>query len=84
MNLKVLGILLNGNDTRINLSKVVSIAGEKIGSVLDTTVFKTSIRRAVSMGELPKDHIGITEYDPKSKVADDIRKVSKEFVQRLK
>lgn len=81
--LKVLGILFNRNETRTNMSSVVRELANVIAKKLDTKVFKHSIRNAVAMGELASMHMGVTDYDEKSNVADDMRKVVKEFLKEV-
>lgn len=83
-NLKVLGILFNKNDNRTNLSKSVSAVAEKMAALLNTKVLNTKIRNAVALGETVSSHIGVTEYDPKSKAAKDIIAVTKEIKQEVK
>lgn len=72
-NLIVLGLLFNRNDNRTNLSKQVKSMAEKMAAKLQTKVFDTKIRNSVSMGENVYYHVGITEYDPKSSVAGDVK-----------
>lgn len=82
-NLKVLGILFNKYSERTNLAKQVKEIADQISGKIDTTLFATTIRNAVSMSENVYDHIGITDYDPKSAVADDIRRLIDEMKARL-
>lgn len=74
-NLKVLGILFNRNDTRTNMSKQVKEISKIFAERLNTKIFENSIRNSVSMGENVYHHIGITDYDENSKVAEDVRKL---------
>lgn len=83
-NLIVLGLLFNRNDNRTNLSKQVKIMAEKMAAKLNTKVFDTKIRNAVSMGENVYYHIGITDYDEKAAVAEDIRMLAKEIEDEVK
>lgn len=82
-NLKVLGILFNKNENRTNLSKTVKSITQKIAVKMDTTVFENAIRSATVMGEAYAMHKGITDYKPKSDVADDVRQVTEEFLRRV-
>lgn len=74
-NLKVLGILFNRNDTRTNMSKQVKEISKIFAERLNTKIFENSIRNSVSMGENVYHHIGVTDYDENSKVAEDVRKL---------
>lgn len=78
-HLEVLGLLFNRNDNRTNLSKQVKMMAQKMAEKLNTKVFDTKIRNAVSMGENVYYHIGVTEYDPKSAVAKDILTLAEEI-----
>lgn len=80
-SLIVLGLLFNRNENRTNLSKQVKEMADKMAEKLETKVFDAKIRNAVAMGECIYFHIGITEYDPRAAVADDIRKLAEEIVQ---
>lgn len=82
-SLKVLGILFNKNNDRTNLSKQVNEIAKEMATQLNTTIFESRIRNAVVMSECPAAHIGVTEYDPKAAVSDDIRKVVKEIKERV-
>lgn len=83
-NLKVLGIVFNRNEERSNMSKQVKGLAEKFASKMDTKVFKSKIRNAVALGEVAYVHEGITDYDRKSAVADDVRTLTKELVKESK
>lgn len=79
-NLKVLGIVFNRNERQSNLAKQVeeiatSIAVKKFNS----KIFNARIRNSVRAGENVAAHIGITDYDPKSTVAQDYL----EFISEL-
>lgn len=78
-NLKVLGILFNRNDNRTNMSKQVKAISETFAEKMKTKIFASSIRNSVSMGENVYHHIGITDYDEASAVADDIRQLIAEI-----
>lgn len=82
--IKVLGLLFNRNDNRTNLSKQVKLMAEKMAQRLNTKVFDTKIRNSVLMGENVYYHVGITEYDEKSAVADDIRALVSEIESEVK
>ncbi len=81
-NLKVLGILFNKNSDRTLLSRQVSEIAEEMADQLETTVFNTKIRNAVSLSECPSFHEGITDYASTSAAADDIRNLCKEIEER--
>lgn len=81
-NLKVLGILFNKNSDRTLLSRQVSDIAEEMAEQLDTKLFSTKIRNAVSLSECPSFHEGITDYASNSAAADDIRSLCKEIEER--
>lgn len=81
--LKVAGILFNRNEMRSNMGSIVRKLANEISTKLNTKVFKNSIRNAVAIGEVAYMHEGITDYDSNSKVADDVRKVVKEFIKEV-
>lgn len=78
-NLKVLGIVFNRNEERTNMGKQVKETTEAFAKKMDTKIFKSKIRNAVAMGEVPAAHIGITDYDKNSSVAQDVRDFVKEL-----
>ena len=82
-NVKVLGVLINKYNWRTNLSKQVVKRASKIAADLDTVVLKTKIRNNVSIAEAVGANIGITAYDPKSNGAEDIKKLTKELLERM-
>ena len=82
-NVKVLGVLINKYNWRTNLSKQVVKRAEKIAASLDTVVLKTKIRNNVSIAEAVGANVGITAYDPRSNVAEDIKKLTKELLERM-
>ena len=77
--LKVLGLILNQYDGRMNLSKAVKEKAGQMANYLNTKVFDTTIRKAVVMGESAADHKGITGYAPKSDIAGDITSLVSEI-----
>lgn len=78
-NLKVMGLLFNQNNTTTNLSKEVHEQASRMAQKLNTKVFKAKIRKAVTLSENVMTHVGITDYDPTSKAANDFR----DFVQEI-
>lgn len=83
-NLSVLGILFNRNEFRSNMSKQVKQVSEKVAKRLNTKVFNSSIRSSVLMGEVAYAHVGITDYDKKSLVAEDVKEIAKELEREVK
>lgn len=83
-HVKVLGVLINKYNWRTNLSKQVVKRAAKIAADLDTVVLKTKIRNNVSIAEAVGANVGITAYDPKSNGAEDIKKLVKELLERMK
>ena len=69
--LKVLGILLNRFNARLNLSREMLELAEQIAAQLDTKVFETKIRTSVSAAEAPAHGISVVDYAPRSKPASD-------------
>ena len=83
-HLKVLGIVFNRNENRTNMSKQVKNIADIFAEKMNTKVFKSKIRNAVALGEVAYVHIGITEYDPKSAVAKDIKELVEEIEKEIK
>lgn len=83
-NLKVLGILFNKNNNRTNLSKQVTAIAENMAEKLETKVFETKIRNAVVLSENAHVHQGITDYDPASNAAEDVRNLVKEIERMVR
>lgn len=83
-DLKVLGILVNKNVNNTNLSKAVKDMAGNIAEQIGTSVFDTKIRMAVVLSENVSAHVGITDYDPRSDAANDVRAVVKEIERRIK
>lgn len=83
-DLKVLGIVFNKCNDRLNITKICAKQAEELANKLQTSVFATRIRNAVSLSECPLWHIGVTEYDPDSGISQDIRDLVKEIKERSK
>ena len=83
-DLKVLGMVFNKCNDRLNLTKICVKKAEEMASNLQTSLFETKIRNAVSLSECPFLHMGVTDYDPDSGVAQDIRNLVKEIKERTK
>ena len=77
--LKVYGIVFNKFTLRTLLSTKVSATAEKMAAAVNSRVFKTKIRQGVVMSENVGQHIGITAYAPKNKIAEDIKQLCKEI-----
>lgn len=80
--LQVLGIVFNKFNARANLSQQVSDVTDHIAEQLDTAVFNTRIRNNIALSENVGQHIGITEYDPKSNGAIDIVALTSEILAK--
>ena len=80
--LKVLGIVFNKYNGRINLSQQVNDATGQLAKLLHTKVFKTKIRNNIALSENLGRHIGITEYNSKSNGAIDIIALTNEILVR--
>ena len=83
-NLKVLGLVFNRNEERSNMGKQVKMLAESFAAKMNTKIFKSKIRNAVALGEVAYMHQGITDYDAKSAVADDVRALVKEMMKEAK
>lgn len=69
--LKVVGILLNKFNARLNLSKDVLDMSQQIAAQLGTKVFNTKIRQGVLVAESPAHGESVVTYAPESKPAMD-------------
>lgn len=78
-NLKVLGIIMNQFNTQTNLAKAVEDKASAMAEHLQTSVLKSKIRKAVSMGESASAHVGITAYAGRSDIANDIKSLTCEI-----
>lgn len=78
-DLRVYGIVLNKYTWRTNLSTQVTATANKMAVAMNTRVFKSKIRQAVSLSENVGRHEGITAYAPKSKCAADILSLCQEI-----
>ena len=77
--LKIEGILLTMVDSRTNYSKEISsLIRENYGGKLK--VYKTDIRRSVRAEEISAEGTSIFKHDPKGKVADAYRVLTKEVL----
>lgn len=83
-DLQVLGIVFNKYSWRSNLSRSVTITAEKMAENLNTKVFDTKLRNIVATSEAVGKHIDVVSYDAKSKSAQDIISLTKEFEKEIK
>ena len=83
-NLKVLGLLFNKNKANLNLTKEVSRIAEKMTQMLDTKVFETKIRDTKVLSENVAQHVGVTDYAPKSSGAGDVNALVDEILEEVK
>ncbi|MBP5420969.1 MAG: ParA family protein [Paludibacteraceae bacterium] len=79
-NAHVSGIIITRWETT-NLSKTIE---EKLRENLGDIVFKTKIRKNVSLAEAPLENKNIAEYAPKSSGAEDYRALVNELIKKLK
>lgn len=77
--LRVLGILLNKFNVRLNLNREVLEMSEQIAQQLQTKVFKTSIRGSVAVAEAPAHGESVITYAPKCKPAMDFQNLVTEI-----
>jgi chromosome partitioning protein len=82
-DLKVLGFVLNYYDSRTRLGSSVAKKAEQMAEYYDTKVFDTAVRGAVAMSESALYRVGVTEYAPKSTVADDVRSLTDEIIKAV-
>lgn len=83
-NLKVLGFVINRWNWRTRLSNQVTETLEKMADKINGKIFDTKIRNNISLSENVASHIGVTSYAPKSKGAEDIRKLTKEIIKEIR
>ena len=81
-NLKVIGLLFGKNESRTSMSKQVHDVADVMMNRANSSVFETSIRNAVVMGELVAFHQGVTDYAPSAPVAGDIREFASELERK--
>lgn len=81
--LNVLGFVITKTGIMTNLFKKSKEVTEKIAGVLNAKVFDTPLRKAVVVAECVGEKIGITDYKPTSKAADDIRKLVVEIEEEI-
>ena len=79
--LKVLGIVFNRYNKRSLLSRQVTATAEKMAASLQSKVFETRIRSNIAMSENVGQHIGVTEYSPRSVGSLDILDLCKEIIK---
>lgn len=77
--IKVLGILLNKFNPRLNLNMEVREMSEQIAAQLNTKVFETTVRSSVSVAESPAHGESIITYAPRSKPALDFQNLVTEI-----
>lgn len=82
-NLKVVGILFNKDEKVSTMGKEVRRVADKYAKGMNSSVFNTTIRNAVVMGESAYAHEGITDYKGSSPVAQDIMSLVDELLERL-
>lgn len=80
--LKVLGILLNKFNPRLNLNQEVLEMSEQIAQQLGTRVFESKIRASVSVAEAPAHGESVLTYAPRSKPAADFQALVDEILEQ--
>jgi chromosome partitioning protein len=83
-NLKILGIVLNRYAWRPLLTGQVEATATMIAGSLNAKVFKSKIRQDVKLSENVGQNLGITSYAPKSRAAEDFRKLANEIIEEVK
>ena len=74
-DLKVLGILLNKYDRRLTLSREILDLAESVAEQLGSQVFRTKVRRSVSVAMAPAHGQSVLTYQPSGKASADLRKI---------
>lgn len=74
-NLKVLGIIMNKFNPRLNLSREVLELAEEMAVQMGSHVFPTKIRRGVDVAAAPAHGQSVLTYKPNSKPAMDFQKI---------
>lgn len=80
--LKVLGILLNKFNPRLNLNREVLELSEQIAGQLGSRVFQAKIRASVSVAEAPAHGESVLTYAPSSKPALDFQALVDELMEQ--
>lgn len=82
--LKVMGFVFNRWNWRTNLSKQAMATVEEMVRKVDSKIFKTKIRNNIALSENVAEHIGVTNFAPRSKGAEDIMSLTKEILKEVK
>lgn len=77
--LRVLGILLNKYNARLNLNREVWEMSEQIAAQLGTKVFSNAIRGSVAVAEAPAHGESVITYSPRCKPAQDFQQLVTEI-----
>ncbi|MDO5063224.1 MAG: ParA family protein [Peptostreptococcaceae bacterium] len=83
-SLRVLGVLLTKYNPRMILTREVEEMASQIAEQLDSRVFNSKVRAAVSAAESPAHGMSILEYAPDSTTARDYRQFILELIELLK
>lgn len=81
-DLRVLGILLNKFNPRLNLNREVLDLSEQIADQLDSKVFNAKIRSSVVVAEAPAHGESVLTYAPSSNPALDFQALLNELLQQ--
>ncbi len=82
-NLQVLGILLTRYNARTNLAKDVKEMAETVAGQIGTSLFETTIRSGVAVGEAPAHGMSVIDYSPRSNPSKDYRSFITEMLKRI-
>lgn len=80
--LRVLGILLNRFNGRLNLNREILELAQQMAAQLDSRVFDAKIRTSVSVAEAPAQGVSVVDYAPRSKPAQDFEDLCDEIAGR--
>lgn len=82
-SLKVLGIVINFYDSRLNLGKEVTELMESLAKEMDTRVFKTRIRNSVAIAEAPAHAESVITYSRAAGAKYDFEALTDEILKAL-
>ena len=68
-------ILLNKYDRRLTLSREILDLAESVAEQLGSQVFRTKVRRSVSVAMAPAHGQSVLTYQPSGKASADLRKI---------
>ena len=82
--LQVLGIVFTHFEPRLVLSRLIESNFNEVAESLNSSIFKTRIRKAQAIPEAATTQTSIYEYAPKSSVVQDYEDLIDEIIERIK